>query len=425
MKNIIYTLGLLMMVSYQGLSQSLSIDADIRPRFEYRHGFGSLLPEGANPAAFVTQRSRLNVSYTDTKLKVHFSIQDVSTWGDTRQLAINDENNSFSLFQAWLSYAFTENWSMKLGRQALSYDDQRILGEVDWTMQGRFHDAAMLTYSKNSLKADLAISYNQESQKNEGSAYTVNGLYSYKIMQMLHAKKTWEKGSISFLFMNNGFQKFTEETIPQPDGVYYRQTTGTYFSFPLSALTLTGSAYIQTGNSSATSDLTAYQYMLEAKYKIGKVALMLGFESLSGSDQISESKENSFFPLYGTNHKFNGYMDLFYVGNHANNVGLNDGYLSTQIPTGQNSNLSAQLHFFSANAELRDNQSKYLGSELDLVFSKTIGKNIKLNAGYSQFFGTESMKAIKGGIDPAQTQNWGWVQLIVNPTLFKHTWKDE
>ena len=126
-------------------------------------------------------------------MKVYFSVQDVSTWGDSKQLSIADENNSFSLFQAWLSYSFTENWSMKLGRQTLSYDDQRILGEVDWAMQGRFHDAAMLTYSRNRFNVDLAFAFNQETQKNMGSEYSLNGSYSYKVMQMLHAKKSWEK----------------------------------------------------------------------------------------------------------------------------------------------------------------------------------------------------------------------------------------
>lgn len=425
MKKLFYTLALGIILISNSQAQSVSLDADMRPRFEYRHGFGSLLPEGGKPAAFVTQRSRLNFSFQDSKLKVYFSVQDVSTWGDTRQLAISDENNSLGLFHAWLSYAFTENWSMKLGRQTLSYDDQRILGEVDWVMQGRFHDAAMFTFSKNGFKTDLALAFNQENQKNQGSAYTINGFYSYKVMQLLHANKSWNKASVSFLFMNNGFQRFTQEETSLPDGVYYRQTTGTYFTFPLAAITLTGSAYLQTGKSTPNTDLFAYQYMLEAKYKPGKVVLGLGYEALSGSDQILESKSNSFFPLYGTNHKFNGLMDLFYVGNHANSVGLNDFYANILIPSGENSTIAAHLHFFTSNAQLKDNQNGYLGSELDLVYSRTLAKNIKLNAGYSQFFETESMASVKGGIQPAKTQNWAWIQLIVTPNLFKHIWKEE
>ncbi|EAZ81898.1 alginate export family protein [Algoriphagus machipongonensis] len=420
MKRILSTL---LLISWYQLSQAqtFTLDADLRPRFEYRHGFGSLFPDDAKAAAFVTQRSRLNFGYQDGKLQIYMSVQDVSTWGDTQQLAIGDSNNSFSLFQAWMRYRFTENWALKVGRQAISYDDQRILGEVDWTMQGRFHDAAMLQFSKNKLDLDLAFAFNQENQKSLGSDYTINGLFSYKVMQLAHLKKAWDKGSISFLFMNNGFQKYTDEATPRPDGLYYRQTTGTYFNFPLSVFSITGSAYLQTGKANASTDLSAYQYMLEAKFKPGKVAFTLGFESLSGTDPSGSEKNNSFFPLYGTNHKFNGYMDYFYVGNHANNVGLNNIYAKAQIPTGEKSNFAANLHYFSSQASLGDGQESYLGTELDLVFSKVISKNIKMNVGYSQLFASESMSVIKGGVSSENTNNWGWVMLVVNPRLLNFT----
>lgn len=424
MKRILFSFLLLSCIQLSQ-AQTFTLDADIRPRFEFRHGFGNLFPDDAKAAAFVTQRSRLNIGYSDEKLQVYFSVQDVSTWGDTRQLAINDGNESFSLFQAWLSYSFTENWALKLGRQVISYDDQRILGGVDWAMQGRFHDAAMLKFSKNKFEVDLAFAYNQQDQKIIGSEYTINGFYSYKLMQMAHFQKAWDKGNISFLFMNNGFQKYTEEANPLPDGVYYRQTTGTYFNLPVSFFTLTGSAYLQTGKATATTDLSAYQYMLEAKFKPGKVNLTLGFESLSGTDQGGEEKNNSFFPLYGTNHKFNGYMDYFYVGNHANNVGLNNLYGKIAMPTGETSGLGLDVHFFSSQAQLADNQESYLGTELDLVYNKTISKNIKMAIGYSQLFASESMSAIKGGISSDNTNNWGWVQLIVNPRLLSYSFKED
>lgn len=419
MKSTLLSLLLVFSLLQISKAQTFSLDADIRPRFEYRHGFGNLFPDEGKAAAFVTQRSRLNLSYGDPKLKVYLSIQDVSTWGDTRQLAINDGNQSFSLFQAWINYSLNENWGIKVGRQAISYDDQRILGEVDWTMQGRFHDAAMLKFSKDQFELDLTFAYNQESQKNIGSDYTINGFFSYKVMQLAHFKKAWDKGSISFLVMNNGFQKYTDENNLQPDGVYYRQTTGTYFTFPLSAIQLTGSAYFQSGKANATTDLSAYQLMLEAKYQVGKTALTLGFESLGGTDASGSDKNKSFFPLYGTNHKFNGLMDYFYVGNHANSVGLNDLYLKTQTPIGKQSSLGANLHYFSSQANLGDGIENYLGTELDLVFGKTISKNIKMNVGYSQIFASESMGILKGGVNAKNTNNWGWVMLVVNPNLLK------
>ncbi len=40
----------------------------------------------------------------------------------------------------------------------------------------------------------------------------------------------------------------------------------------------------------------------------------------------NENRRNefAFTPLYGTNHKFNGWMDYFYVGNHGSSIGLQD-----------------------------------------------------------------------------------------------------
>ncbi|MEP0714445.1 MAG: alginate export family protein, partial [Algoriphagus sp.] len=386
--------------------------------------YGNLFPDEAKPAAFVTQRSRLNLGFRDEKLSLYISMQDVSTWGDEQTLTAADNNNSFSLFQAWIKYDFTENWALKLGRQTLSYDDQRILGEVDWTMQGRFHDAAMIQYAKNKSKLDLAFAYNQQKQNFLGTDYTITGGFSYKTMQMAHFTQAWDRASFSFLFMNNGFQKYTNDPTPLTDGLYHRQTTGAYFTFPLSVLAITGSAYLQTGKADASTDLTGYQYMVEAKYKTGIVTLIAGFESLSGTDQVGEEKNKSFFPLYGTNHKFNGLMDYFYVGNHANNVGLNDLYGKISLAAGEKSTVGLNVHYFSAQAEMANDLNQNLGTELDVVYGNSLGKYVKLNVGYSQLFATESMRAIKGGISYENTNNWGWVQLIINPRLLTHTFKE-
>ena len=104
-------------------AQTLEVDADLRARFEYRHGFNNLFPDNADPAAFVNQRTRLNIGYKAEKLQLFIAIQDVSTWGDTRQILPIDGNDSFSLFQAWTQLQINENWSTKLGRQVISYDD--------------------------------------------------------------------------------------------------------------------------------------------------------------------------------------------------------------------------------------------------------------------------------------------------------------
>lgn len=394
------------------------IDADIRPRFEYRHGFGNLFPDDSEPAAFVVQRARLNFNYQLDKLTMMMSFQDVSVWGDTKQIDATDSNNSFSLFQAWVDYKLNENWSTKLGRQVISYDDQRIFGGLDWAMQGRFHDAALLKYNKGSFKADIGFAFSQEGQAREGNGFFLQGAFTYKAMQYAYLKKKWEKSSASFLLLNTGFQDFTGINNDIPDGVFYRQTIGSHFTFPADNLSLMGSAYYQMGKSNGTTDLRAYNLALEANYKPGKTQFGLGFEMLSGTNQDGESKSKSFFPLYGTNHKFNGFMDYFYVGNHANNVGLNDLYAKAVFKTGEKSTLLAKAHYFGANASLSNDEDSYLGTEIDLVFTQNLMQSVKLNIGYSHMFASGSMSLIKGNRPNDNTNNWAWVQLTIRPTLF-------
>ncbi|WP_299765122.1 alginate export family protein [uncultured Dokdonia sp.] len=397
----------------------LTIDADIRPRFEYRHGFGNLFPDNGEPGVFVQQRTRLNISYGLEKLQLMVSVQDVSIWGDTPQISPIDGNDSFSLFQAWVAYQIDSKWSTKLGRQVLSYDDQRILGGLDWAMQGRSHDVALIKYKNETFKTDIGFAFNQERPSNEGNGFFLQDAFTYKTMQFAHLHKEWNNIQASFLFLNSGFQDFKivdgQET---PDGVLYRQTTGTYFKFPLKSLQISGSAYYQFGRDNNNTKLNAYQAMLEATYKPTKHLYGLGLELLSGTDQAGDSRNKSFFPLYGTNHKFNGYMDYFFVGNHANNVGLNDIFAKAVFKTSEKSSLLTKIHYFSSNAELLNNADTYLGTEIDVVFTQKLIKDVTLNIGYSHLFASESMSLIRDNRPNDNTNNWAWARLIINPTLF-------
>lgn len=400
------------------LAQDFFLDADLRSRFEYRHGFGDLFPNDAEPAAFVAQRSRLNLGYSSGKLQTFISVQDVSTWGDTRQILPRDGNDSFSLFQAWAQLQLSDYWAVKLGRQVISYDDERILGELDWAMQGRFHDALLLKYQTAGFLMDLGGAYNQEDQFLTGNTYNIQGLFSYKTMQYAYLKKQWEKAQVSFLFLNNGFQKFTENN--QPDGIFNRQTTGSYFIIPVGQVQLSGSAYYQFGKSAPNEDLSAYQVALAADYKPKNTLYGLGFEILSGTSAHSAGTNNSFFPLYGTNHKFNGFMDYFYVGNHANNVGLNDFYGKILFNAGRKNSLLVKAHYFTSNAALGEGSENYLGTEVDAVFTHKFSNDIILNAGYSHLFASENMGILKAQ-NHQNTNNWAWAQLVINPRIFQHS----
>jgi hypothetical protein len=154
----------------------------------------------------------------------------------------------------------------------------------------------------------------------------------------------------------------------------------------------------------------------------------VGTEYLSGNDQGStSSKNNAFNPFYGTNHKFNGLMDYFYVGNHISSVGLIDLYVPLKYSKNKFS-ISLVPHFFSADGTILNSDNtkaeSYLGTEIDISAGYKIIKSVSINAGYSQMFATESMEMLKGG-SKDEINNWGWVMVAFKPNFFTKEFKKQ
>ena len=76
--------GLLM--ATQGFAQDVKISGELRPRYEMRQGFGTLMPDNMDAANFVSQRLRLNADYANSNYRFYLSLQDVRVWGDVPQL---------------------------------------------------------------------------------------------------------------------------------------------------------------------------------------------------------------------------------------------------------------------------------------------------------------------------------------------------
>lgn len=416
MKKSYFVLFLIWLFTTQ-VSAQFKVDAEIRPRFEYRHGFGTLFPNNADPSAFVSQRTRLNTAYENDYLRFYVSVQDVRVWGDVPQLNKTD-NNGLGLFQAWGEILFSKETSLRLGRQAVDLDDQRIFGSVAWAQQARSHDMALFRYQKNNHSLQLGAAYNQDGESNTGNLLTVQN--TYKTLQYGWYHRNWDRLAASFLFLNNG-QQYTDTINADNNTTRFSQTLGTHLKSSNQKLGWWANLYYQFGNDVNSNGISAYLIALEGSYKINpKFSVLLGGEVLSGNDggAPSDGKNKAFAPLYGTNHKFNGLMDYFYVGNHANNVGLIDLYLGANISLGEKSSLYARIHNFSTAADLVGTDKKQLGVEADFVYTYKFKKDIILNAGYSQLFAAEGMEVLKNNFDE-NANYWGWVMLTIKPTLYQ------
>jgi len=411
------TIGLsfLGMVSIGSYAQEFDASLQLRPRYEYRNGFKTLMPDEVDAASFVSQRSRLNLNYAQEKLKAKLTFQNIRTWGDVATTTTSDKNG-IAVFEAWAQYNFDSNWSARIGRQVISYDNQRILGEIDWAQQGQSHDAAVISFQKNSDKLDLgfALNANAENLVAPTTPYTTN----YKSMQYAWYHTQFSELNISLLLLNTGYEYAKTITDLKVD---YKQTFGTYLSYKEKNWDTNLGLYMQRGKSSGT-DVNAFYAAANVGYAVtSKFKAALGYEFLSGKDQNDISTDfKSFTPLFGTNHGFNGFMDYFYVGNHQNSVGLSDAYL--KLTYAQNKWQFALIpHVFSAPNTVLDASStkmeSYLGTEVDFTTSYALQKDIVASAGYSQMFGSSTLERLKGG-NADNTNNWVWVMVNINPRLF-------
>jgi hypothetical protein len=398
-------IGILCLFLSSQVKAQFSLSGEFRPRTEYSHGYSTLAAEDQKASLFTSQRTRLNFDYKMDLLKVGLVLQDVRIWGSQAQL-VSNQDFATSVHQAWAEISLSPELALKVGRQELNYDDQRILGNVGWNQQGRSHDVALFKFSKK-VNVHLGIAHHENTNRKDNF---FDGADAYKDLQFLWINRKTEKLNWSLLFLNNGkpVKVGTEQKSK------YSQTFGIHIEVPVKKLAFAGNLYFQTGEDGANKSLNAFNLLAEATYKSSdKTQWLAGYEIISGTDYDKVEKNNSFTPLYGTNHKFNGFMDYFYVGNHLGNVGLQDAY--AKFATSKNKTaFNADLHFFASAAKISATADNYLGTELDLSLTQTLNPATKITFGYSQLFGSSSMEILKGG-SKGTTNNWAYLMITVMP----------
>lgn len=402
----------LLLLSTASIAQ-LSLSGELTPRTEFRNGFKQPLIEGQTPALFTEQRTRLNFNYQSVKYDMVVSLQDIRIWGATDQIYKTDGGFQ-TIFEGYANYKFNPKSNLKIGRMALDYDNARFMGDLSWAMQARSHDGLLFQTkldSAGTTKLHAGFYFNQDGTTPEYAKLTGMNRApgNYKSMAFVwFNKKLSDASHVSLLAHNNVNQ--TATGINQA-----MQTFGGVGKFGIGGGSkIETEAYYQTGIGS-DYEVSAIYFDLHVALKVGQVAIAPGFEYLSGDDS-NNGVVNTFNPLYGTNHKFNGFMDYFYVGNPHGNVGLINPYINTKTKLTDKTVFVANIHAFMADKGI---DNKFLGTELDLVLVSQLDDGILLKIGQSFLGATDSMKAIKnnGALDQKSLNTWSWVQIIFTPTF--------
>jgi len=446
-----------------------SISGEFRPRAEYRDGYQKLGDSTMTGYATILGRSRLSFDYNSEKIQTRFTIQHAFVFGENPYSSDTITKNTVNIFEGWFRYNFTKNFAVRVGRMGLTYDDMRIFGLSNWKQWGATHDIVNLEWNASNANyiGDYGFAIN-----NTAPASSYLGDYTiknYKYMSYLYNQKKFfkDKLTISLLAVVDAYQKpntsynktvtktvvtwvtngtdtvgsFTTKTTtvtPVTEThnltIYARGTVGGTAGFNWNRLNVFANGFYQTGHYKDSRKLSAYFLGGWVSYRIIKpLTLLVGYEMLSGNNasDTTELKNtvHGFATLFGTNHSFYGYMDLYqtYLGQDALHNGLNDLYGRATVKFSEKTSLEATYRWFSLPYSYLPSKtiihyqsvSTNLGSEIDLMFLYKPIPNLELNAAYCLYMPTNTKEILDGlKAGTGRPGQYAYLMITYKPNFF-------
>jgi hypothetical protein len=257
------------------------------------------------------------------------------------------------------------------------------------------------------------------------------GNQNYKNFLSLYIAKKLNQTKVSFLFFKDEFGQYTKRSVPTSNGgalwgrFFDKRATNDRFTFGgmvnpvfgnasgFGKIAFQGAYYHQLGEDRDGKGLNAYHLTTSASYSKGKFSVGPGFDILSGSSTSTPSdKSKRFDPLYGTPHKFWGFMDFFYAPTGSPEAGLKDYYLKSRF-TANTFSIAADFHRFDT-YHAPAAGGKHLAHELDLTTSYTLNKFTTIDLGYSHAWATQNLASAKGLTIASPDKSPDFVYLMIN-----------
>ncbi|MGE0561245.1 MAG: alginate export family protein [Flavobacteriales bacterium] len=399
--------------------KEFNIDLEFRPRAEYRDGYKQLKNDTTSPSYFVNQRTRLNITYQTEKFIFHTSLQDIRLYGQSGQFS---SNVSIGVFETYVESFLSKIISLRIGRQKLDLDNNRLFSPANWSQQSRAHEGIRLIYKKECLLSELMGAFSQSNENIFNTNYSPVGFNNYKILGVHHLKWTAnEKITLTTINATDGFEHKTNAKV-----LYLRTTSGGRIEYKTTNFYVTISGYYQYGSTPNGAKLSAFYIQPEIKYNASeKLTTWLGAEILSGDDATKKSNiSNSFEPLYGVAHRFMGSMDYFTsFPKDVKNGGLINPYLFIQYAFNKKFSIKNDAHlFYTQNNVLNKNNNvinPFLAFENDISIKYRFNELITLDGGVAFMLAEKSMETIKGG-SSTSTPTWAFVMITFKPELFRY-----
>jgi hypothetical protein len=415
---------------------------------------------GANvDNAYLLERIRVRAGYTDKWWGALVEGRSSFAQGDERFASTapppatkreGPEQDGIDLHQAYVTLGNHKEFpvSLKVGRQELSYGEERVVGAFGWNNIGRVFDAAKVRYQNSWFGADAFTSrvvIPEDGRFNVANDYDwFSGIYATTAKVPKHSLDV-------YLFSRNASaQAPTAEPhpqAPQPSardiytlGVRLKSAPGQLgnWDYTLDLIGQLGNfTDPRAGATPGRLDHQAYAVVAQGGYTFKDAwstpRFGLEYAHGSGDSDPKDGKHETFENLFPTNHKFYGYADFFSLQN------LHDVRAIAQFKPTTRSSVALEGHAFwladssdslytaagtprgGANPTpgtgygVNPGYGSFVGTEVDLIAGYALTRFAQLEAGYAHFFAGDYIKqSLAAPTRGATDANWVYVQLSLN-----------
>lgn len=282
---------------------TLSADIEYRPRTEYRKGYRELPKKGGKAAFFTSHRARINVDFKASNFLVHTTLQDIRVWGNTDT---RDANGKAQFYEFYVEPTLYKNWSVRVGRQRIKYDNQRLFAENNWRQAGGQHDAIRFIYKKGKFNSDIIGGFNQQKTSLENIDFPIDWDFYRAMVANFNHYTISKKLAITTI---NFADEYTDPATKDKKG-YWKYTHGGRVTYNINRLLFNFAGYYQWGNIENGKTHNAYYLEPEVKWNAtSNYSVRFGTQIFSGDKNNNDDKSTSFLAQYGAFHRHNGGLD--------------------------------------------------------------------------------------------------------------------
>jgi hypothetical protein len=294
-----------------------------------------------------------------------FNEQNYNSVTVTRETSPIPDPKGSEINQFYIQYVSDKDWSAKLGRQFVSFDNERHIGKIEFWQNDQTIDALSLLYNDN-VNWSIQYAYLHKVHRVFGDDATellspqdsrfdidplrpVNELGDHRHnSHLFNVKYSFNRqlqlSAFAYLLDN-------ESSIRQAVNTFGLRATGEFKPSTIK-YAYTVEAAQQKGAYDNPWNYTALYYLAELSAQYKSHQLQMSFEHLG------EDNGFGFVTPLGTNHKFQGWADIF--GGYINSMGLEDVYFTYRGRKGK-IRWRAVAHQFSSVDDGAD-----VGTEIDL-----------------------------------------------------------